>query len=338
MTNTSIQWTDRTWNPVRGCSRVSPGCDNCYAMRQAHRFSGDGKPYEGLTVLRKGKVDWRGHARLVPEMLDQPLRWKKPARIFVNSMSDLFHSSLSNEEIAAVLGVMAACPQHTFQILTKRPERMVEWFNWLAWFPASLGGPTVNAGRGARWHTQQYLHDLKVYDPLQPWVWPLPNVWLGVSVEDQKTADRRIPLLLKTPAAVRFVSAEPLLESVAFERSFFSGATERRYNWLDGKGIEFSADGGAGMWTDPHIDWVIVGGESGHGARPCDTLWSSSVAEQCASARVPCFVKQLGSVPVVNSHPNNRLAPTRLQFMDKAGGDPNEWPDELRVRQFPGAS
>jgi protein gp37 len=126
--NSLIEWTDRTWNVVRGCSRVSPGCDNCYAMGQAHRFAGPGKPFDGLTrYTAKRGVDWAGFARFVPEKLAEPLSWRKPQRIFVNSMSDLFHESLSNEEIAAVFGVMAACPQHTFQILTKRPKRMREW-------------------------------------------------------------------------------------------------------------------------------------------------------------------------------------------------------------------
>lgn len=129
---TEIEWTDATWNPVRGCSRVSPGCDNCYAMHVAHRFSGPGMPYEGLTVLRKGKTDWAGIARFVPDHLSDPLRWTKPRHVFVNSVSDLFHHTVSNEQIAAVFGVMAASPRHTFQVLTKRPERMVEWFEQLA--------------------------------------------------------------------------------------------------------------------------------------------------------------------------------------------------------------
>ena len=128
MSDSKIQWTDKTWNPVRGCSRISSGCDNCYATGQAHRFSGTGMPYDGLTVIRNGKVDWKGEARFIPEKLAEPLKWKKPCRVFVNSMSDLFHDSITDEQIAAVFGVMAACPQHTFQILTKRPKRMLAWF------------------------------------------------------------------------------------------------------------------------------------------------------------------------------------------------------------------
>src|SRR5690606_22560010 len=175
---TTIEWTQGTWNPVSGCTRVSPGCDNCYAMRQAHRFSGNCQPYEGLTTIRRGKVDWTGSVRFVPEMLEVPLQ-RKPTTWFVNSMSDLFHESLTNEQIASAFGGMAATPQHTYQILTKRPKRMREWFGWLD---------------GRR---------------------PLHNVWLGVSCEDQARADERIPHLLSTPAAVRFVSAEPLLGPIA---------------------------------------------------------------------------------------------------------------------------
>ncbi len=342
MTDTSIQWTDKTWNPVRGCSRVSPGCSNCYAMRQAHRFSNPGGPYEGLTVLRKGKVDWRGHARLVPEMLGQPLRWRKPARIFVNSMSDLFHSSLTDEEIAAVFGVMASSPEHTFQVLTKRPERMLEWFKWVN---AAEDDPYTTCLREAagwiepsRWERVMrdtgFEQDFPEFEP-----WPLPNVWLGVSVEDQKTANERINRLLDVPAAIRFISAEPLLEHIDLNHlpnGMFSPFSALR-RWTDGK-------------TTTGLDWVIVGGESGHGARPCDSLWISSVVEQCAKAGVPCFVKQLGSLSVVNmtttgqfrDGPNGKrqlkLDATRLQWTDKAGGDPSEWPDDLQVRQFPGGA
>lgn len=263
---TGIAWTSSTWNPVRGCAPVSPGCANCYAARMASRFAGPGQPYQGLASGGR----WAGAARFVPEMLDLPLRWRKPRRVFVNSMSDLFHDDVTDEQIAAVFGVMSVCHRHTFQILTKRPERMVRWFRWIgravgtnattgamvAIATDPLIGCEICAARHARIPPAQID---------RPRVWPLPNVWLGVSVEDQARADERIPLLLQTPAAVRFVSCEPLLGEVRFVGS-----------------------AGAGR-----IDWVIVGCESGPRARPCSVEWIRSIVRQCKSAGVPVFVKQI---------------------------------------------
>ena len=277
MSKTSIEWSDEVWNPVRGCSRVSPGCDNCYAMKQAHRFDGPGGPYEGLTTIRAGKVDWSGVARFVPEMLDAPLHWKKPRRVFVNSMSDLFHHSITNEQIAAAFGVMAACPQHTFQVLTKKAERLPEWFAWMAdrtchgaydtaaitrramMLAEDVGGPRyIDLGMGALEH------------------WPLRNVHLGVSVEDQQRADERIPYLLKTPAAVRFVSAEPLIGPVDLSIFLYHGVVEANPGDAD-----YDA-----------LNWVIAGSESGHRARLMNEDWVRSLRDQCAAAHVPFFYKQ----------------------------------------------
>lgn len=222
---TSITWTTSTWGIARGCDDASRGCLNCYAKTIAARFSGPGLPYEGLAKFtgtpKRRIAKWSGGgARFVPEALSIPLRWRKPRRVFVASTSDLFHESLTNEEIAAVFGVMAAAPQHIFQVLTKRPERMREWFAWHremteldgeAWIPImreaicclpeDLGERLCEEG-GAR-HGVPELEQ-----------WPLPNVHLGVSIEDQTTADERIPILLDVPAAVRFLSCEPLLGPV----------------------------------------------------------------------------------------------------------------------------
>jgi protein gp37 len=175
--HSAIEWTDATWNPVRGCAIVSKGCTNCYAMRQAHRSSGAGGAYEGLTKRSKGGPVWTGKVRLVPELLEQPLQWRRPRRIFVNSMSDLFHEDVPVDFIYRLWCTMAAARRHRFQILTKRGARMRE----------------VLTGRD--------VQERQVLD----------NVWLGVSVEDQVAADERIPQLLETPAAVRWISAEPLL-------------------------------------------------------------------------------------------------------------------------------
>lgn len=332
---TSIEWTDTTWNPVRGCSRVSPGCDHCYAMGQAHRFSGAGGPYEGLTTIRRGKVDWSGRVRFVPEALDVPLHWRKPRRVFVNSMSDLFHASLSNEEIAAVFGVMAACPRHTFQVLTKRARRMREWFEWAGRLDlGKLAGAAATALGRDRTGPRAV--------PLAA-TWPLPNVWLGVSAEDQQRADERIPDLIATPAAVRFVSAEPLLGPIDLHQyvSHFCGCGipgDACDGWKSREGCPCAPK---------RLDWCIAGGESGHGARPCDVAWIRSIVEQCRTAEVPCFVKQLGA----NVEHFGRYAPQpvrydrvdpygcahlhRIRLRDRKGADPSEWPAELRVRQFP---
>lgn len=259
---TGIEWTDATWNPVRGCSRVSEGCRNCYAEKVAQRFCGPGQPYEGLVHGRtKG---WNGKVRLVDTALAWPLNKRTPRRIFVNSMSDLFHESVPDDFIAAVFGIMAESPQHTFQILTKRPERMRAWF--------------ARAGVAPRAWLHEAVKGVMGYDnPKRPAVneerWPLPNVWLGVSVEDQAAAVERIPSLLLTPAAVRWISAEPLLGPVGLWPE-----------WLH----TTASTGRVGL------NWIVAGGESGRGARPMSPDWARSLRDQCAGANVPFLFKQWG--------------------------------------------
>ncbi len=287
---TGIEWTDATWNPVRGCRRVSEGCRNCYAERTAIRMSGPGQAYEGLVRSTPNGPRWTGVARLAPEMLAQPLRWRKPQRVFVNSMSDLFHEGLSNEDIAAVFGVMAAAPQHTFQCLTKRPGRMLDWLGWIAerFAEAQVNGiARSGAMRGVfRWAAEQRAHSISHRMVIQGDVWPLPNVWLGVSVEDQATADERIPILLETPAAVRFISYEPALGPVEFRP------------WLGECTCMVQEQEGAGMHagrcraTRPRVDWVIGGSESGPGARPAELDWFRAARDACAAAGVAFFFKQ----------------------------------------------
>ena len=339
----SIEWTDETWNPVRGCSRVSAGCDNCYAMAQAHRFHGPGQPYEGLTVLRPGKgVDWAGMARLVPEMLEKPMRWRKPRRIFVNSMSDLFHHSLTNEEIAAVFGVMAACPQHTFQVLTKRPERAREWFRWL-----DAHGTLLRSLHDARQlecsvYAQKLIPGAE-WTVAEPDGWPLPNVWLGTSVEDQYTANRRIPELLQCPAALHWVSAEPLLGPLDLTRLTWmvsekhDGPEEPEHiNALTGDMRD-----GEDMFKVLHkeqypaLGWVVVGGESGNKARAFVLEWLVQVLAHCLGAGVPVFVKQLGALAVTADMENGKPIGVRVNLQHSKGGDPSEWPESLRVRELP---
>jgi len=239
----------------------------------AARFSGPGQPYEGLAKIgvRTGwHPKWTGDVRLVPEHLADPLRWRRPRKVFVNSMSDLFHEKLTNEEIAAVFGVMAAAPRHTFQILTKRAKRMRDWFRWIERDGVSAREPLLSCELHAARHGVIFPTGTK-----PALCWPLPNVWLGVSVEDQRRADERIPLLLETPAAVRFVSAEPLLGPVNLERY-----------------LPCLPPCGPPIDHGPALSWVIVGAESGPGARPMQEDWARSIRDQCAAAGVAFHFKQ----------------------------------------------
>ncbi|MFI6368670.1 phage Gp37/Gp68 family protein [Nocardia sp. NPDC050630] len=276
--STKIEWADRVWNPTTGCTRVSAGCEHCYIERQtpmriAHRkFDG---PAIGATLP----------VQLHPERLGNPLRWRKPERIFVNSMSDLFHDDVPGEFIARVFATMAAAPQHTFLILTKRPARM----------RALLG----DAGQNLLEHTTDEETAAAIYDA----AWPLPNVWLGVSTESQRWADIRIPQLLDTPAAVRWISAEPLLGPIDLDGQLDDTGHHRPKltYWLTGRphwgeptptppnGLLMSP-----LEVGPRLDWVVVGGETGPGARPMHPDWARSLRDQCTVAGVPYFFKQHG--------------------------------------------
>lgn len=273
---TAIEWTDATWGPVTGCTKVSAGCDNCYAETLAERFRGTpGHYYEhGFDV------------QLRPEKLDQPLRWRRPRRIFVNSMSDLFHDSVPDGYIAKVFAVMALAPQHTFQVLTKRHARMRS----LLAADDFIRGVRVEARRfkDREWASREYPQGKKAEDASR-WefpAWPLPNVWLGVSAENQQWADIRIPALLDTPAAVRFVSAEPLLGPIKLPSFCDCGCN---------KPAEIArSEAEAGVQTTLGINWVIVGGESGPGARPMHPDWARSLRDQCQAAGVAFHFKQFG--------------------------------------------
>ncbi|MGC1780882.1 MAG: phage Gp37/Gp68 family protein [Acidobacteriaceae bacterium] len=323
---TGIEWTDATWNPTRGCSRVSEGCRNCYAERVAHRFSGAGQPYEGLTQLVNGHPTWTGKVTLAEKHLLDPLRWRgkklyHPAfegsvgsmpgmRIFVNSMSDLFHENVPDEWIDHIFAVMALCPQHIFQVLTKRPERMLAYLSTqetrvrIGLEGLALCMEAVAAGKPFKETPKISVSD---GEEGKLCVWPLPNVHPGVSVEDQKTADERIPLLLQTPAAVRFISAEPLLGAIDFRWAKWDdwSPNDRRVKQLPA--LERGGRLRAGC-VDHYdglrmLDWVIVGGESGPGARPMHPDWARSLRDQCVAAGVPFFFKQWGEWEIA-SHSN----------------------------------
>lgn len=279
----SIEWTDATWNPVRGCHKISPGCKHCYAETFAERWRGiKGHPYEhGFDP------------RTAPEQLDAPLHWRKPRRVFVNSMSDLFLDEFDDEYIAAVFGVMAACPQHTFQVLTKRAERMRAWFEWV-----ERSARNANGVRGMSIpafciaHAQQRSEHRSLRTNLNALfgaAWPLQNVWLGVSVESQRYAGERMPHLLATPAAVRFLSCEPLLGPVDLSQWVFDRNAAMRAAMRGPAAM--NAEQADAVIAHP-VQWVIAGAESGNGARRMNEDWVRSIRDQCTAAGVSFFYKQ----------------------------------------------
>lgn len=267
--NTKIEWADATWNPMTGCTPVSPACDHCYAERMAGRnlpvtrcpkCEGGGFTVMGGYCHRCEQCHGTGNVGFTPtfhpDRLDVPLHWRKPRRIFVCSMSDLFHEAFTEEQIDAVFNVFAAAPQHTYMVLTKRPERAKEFVG--------------------------VVH---------------PNLWLGVTVEDQRRADERIPILLDTPAAVRFISIEPMLGPVNL--TMCSIADGRTIDALQSYEAIRRADG---VWDNrpvsrPSLDWVILGGETGPGARPMQPEWALDLYRQCKAAGVPFFFKKAKWAP-----------------------------------------
>lgn len=340
-----IEWTDKTWNPVVGCSRTSPGCDHCYAIREARRHDRPGTVYEGTTTKRTRAgltaLDWTSKVVFVPERLSIPLRRREPTTWFVNSMSDLFHHSVTDHQIAAIFGIMAATPRHRYQILTKRADRMRDWLDWAGRHPRScLTATLCLAHVSSAWH----CGSPSVKDAWDRAVWPLPNVAVGVSAENQEYANTRIPLLLETRAAVRIVSLEPLLGPVDFSR-------------VPG----FNKAGSAGLELLRNF-WIICGGESGPGARPFHADWARAIRAQCKLAGVPFFMKQMGGnvrdrndagfdgdhrdawdlgerlFDAIEHNPDGvrddyQGAPVRIRLRNRKGADPSEWPVNLRVQQ-----
>lgn len=299
MTNTAIEWSEKVWNPVRGCSRVSPGCQRCYAERMGGRFCGEGQHWGGFVQITNGGPRWTGRVELLPAKLDEPLRMRKPAVIFVNSTSDLFHEKLADQDIEAAFDVMWRCEEHRFLILTKRHERMVQFIRQRM--------------------TDQDGDSASI----------MPHIVLGVSVENQEYANKRLPVVCELGEAGwnTMVSLEPLLGPVVLPERFLR----------------------LGKRT-----WVIVGGESGPGARPFDVEWARTIIDQCKRSGTCHFVKQLGSLPVDSSYRSGLYAPYDkrsldaqralgldhvgfhlLPFHDAKGGNPAEWPADLRVREVP---
>jgi protein gp37 len=298
---TAISWANATWNFLIGCDRVSPGCDHCYAIttgniRQHNPNAKVAAAFAGTVERRGGRVDWTGRVNVLRERLALPLRWRKPRRVFVNSLSDLFHADVPDQVIVEAFAVMAATPQHTYQVLTKRHGRMLSLLNddgFVSAVAQEIIGNHVVDGTpavGGEW-------------------WPLPNLHLGVSVEDQKTAVLRIPALRWTPAAVRWVSCEPLLADVDLVAATHAPVTRSHQHWP-----------GCDCGQVHGLDWVVVGGESGPGARAMDLTWARHLVGQCQAASVPVFVKQLGS------------------RWGRLHHDIELFPPELRVREYPTAT
>lgn len=310
--HTRIEWTDASWSPTTGCSPVSEGCVNCWARQQAKRFWPTQYPPVADRSLKTTDLTIEGdplRARQFSDVmchedrLEIPLRWKRPRRIAVSLMGDLFHEAVPDSFIENVVAIATWAPQHTYLVLTKRPERMRALFSSEAFRQMVAEGSP----------------------------WPLPNVWLGVSCENQARADERIPILLQTPAALRFVSLEPLLGPV--DLTAISMKDESSTLWFP-LAHEVTFESRNEPMAAPGLDWVIGGGESGPKARPCDIAWICSIVGQCKEAGVPAFVKQLGARPWMEGHAS---PPVGSWLHHSKGADPSEWPPDLRVREFPEA-
>lgn len=331
-----IGWTDATWPIVAGCDYVSPGCANCWAVRDSWRMAHNPNPkvhsaYFGTVDKQdSGKLVWSGIVRTLPLRLDWPLKWRKPRRIFVCSQADLFNPKVPFEFIAAAFGVMAACPEHTFQVLTKHADRMRAFFGWLE---TQQGGALPTC----LWEARKALGDR--FASREPFLdalpaWPLENVWLGVTVEDQKRANERIPHLIATSAAKRWLSVEPMLEPIDL----------------------WAARGCPPASLQSALDWVVCGGESAQtraNTRPFDIAWARDLLEQCHGAGVPFFMKQLGTAPIWNGHTlPDQWWPPSMRKEDRGEGffrvlppegknarykfpEPEHWPEDLRVQEFP---
>jgi protein gp37 len=338
VSDTSIEWTRRTdgttgktWNPIRAenletkgvghyCEKVSPGCARCYAERMQKRFR---------NFIRYNAAD-RAKVRLFldRDVLEEPLHWRKPRNVFPCSMTDLFGGFVPDEWLDSIFAVMALTPHLTYQVLTKRVDRA----------RAYLSAPECRDAIGQAAYDDHGV--MFTGDPacageeFRYLEWPLPNVWVVASVENQEEADKRVPELLRTPATVRGLSCEPLLAPI--DLTDINPARDETPDHLDAlRGIIRTSY--PAKPTEPAIDWVIVGGESGPGARPLNVEWVRSIIEQCRAASVPVFVKQLGARPVRVDATDDIRGPVtkRLVLIDRKGGDPEEWPCSLRVREFP---
>lgn len=263
---TKIEWTNTTWNVICGCTKVSEGCRNCFAQELHNRRR---KAYLAGKKMPLQYAEPFSKIQIFEERLTQPLKWKKSRMIFADSVSDLFHAEVPDELLDRMFAVMTLTPQHTYQVLTKRPDRMLAYFRGLEQRDVAhvFGKATFHVT--ADEEAEYYVHDRLAAE------WPLPNVWLGVSMEDQQTADMRIPLLLETPSAVRFLSCEPLLGTIDL-LEYYGDEREPHGQYFD------------------HVDWVIVGAETGTQARPVHPDWICNLRDQCVANQIPFFFKGWG--------------------------------------------
>lgn len=298
---TKIEWTEATWNVITGCSVLSPGCTNCYAMRLAGTRLRNHPSRVDLTQPSAAGPVWTGEVRFNEEWLLQPLGWKRGRRIFVVAHGDLFHEKVKTEWLDRIFAVMAMTPQHTYQVLTKRAVRMRDYLrdpNVLDRVIYAWGELTGEAVKRDEKVASRAMFDAWNARAGAALSLPLPNVWLGVSVEDQRRANERVPALQDTPAAVRWVSAEPLLGRVEFhylERG--DGGSEldgNRFTYID-NALTGHRSTKAGQYAVPKIDWIVAGGESGAGARPVHPDWLRSIRDQCARTGTAFLFKQWGA-------------------------------------------
>lgn len=318
---TKIAWTEASWNTIAGCTKVSPGCTNCYAERMAVRLANILHPstsqyrFGGVidVFASDKKAGWTGKIECSETKLDIPLHWKKPRHIFVNSMSDTFHKDVPFEFIDKIFATMALCPQHTFQCLSKRPEIMAKYFKSIDNRSEMIAEGALRPPFGL-WDDADAVYD-QIFDQLRNYqIEPLPNIWLGTTCENQEQADKRIPILLQIPAAVRFLSIEPMLGEIDLRQICDDG--KKYFDCLTGWWTRYK-EFGLGSWQDNEskIDWVIVGAESGHNRRPCKQEWVESIVDQCKAAGVACFVKQ-------------------LDINGKVEKDIEKFPKHLRIREY----
>lgn len=302
---THIEWTDATWNPITGCSVVSAGCKHCYAMKLAGTRLKHDPSRQGLTIDTAAGPVWNGQVRFNEQWLDQPLRWKRPRRIFVCAHGDLFHENVPDEWIDRVFDVMETARRnkwlgehrgwgwedgHTFQVLTKRPGRMLQYLR------ARQAKKQAYADQFKGCPTEDMRNSPAAMLARQNAAAVPPHIWLGVSVENQAATDERIPLLLQCPAAVRWISAEPLLGPIDLRWAFpdIRTACCHRCGFRTNSVGGTCPNDGETLRGDIGVDWVVAGGESGPGARPMSPDWARSLRDQCAAAGVPFLFKQWG--------------------------------------------
>jgi protein gp37 len=320
--DSNIEWTENTWGLVTGCEFAGEECINCYALKDSWRLSHNpiikvSEPYRDTVIkTANGKKQWSGVIKCHPDRLKWVLKWKQPSKIFVCNMADLFHKEVPDDFIDLAFAYMAIANHHTYQVLTKRAERMYKYFTVeSAQRVSRIYHQLLLDGVAGKVKQDYVKRHCMVFD-IDEW-WPMSNVWLGVSAGTQKAADERIPFLTETPAKVRFLSCEPLLEELDLSEFLNIDYYVPTMQTPDDSGVLYYNA----------IDWIIAGGESGPHSRVCHIEHLRSLTHQCQKAQVRIFIKQLGAKPLLNNAP--------YKISDKKGGILTEFPEDLQIRQFP---